>query len=97
MELSVAGGDSFKLKERFANFQNVPELLKMFHTFADVKTAEDLQLPTPDLVEREDGKGTAAQSGDLDLTCLWAGAAEVRGATVQFPVSHGHRVSGSLP
>lgn len=56
MELSVAGGDSFKLKERFAKFQNVPELLKMFHTFADVKTAEDLQLPTPDLVEREDGK-----------------------------------------
>ncbi|WIG19338.1 helicase-related protein [Kocuria rosea] len=56
MELSVAGGDSFKMKERFAKFQNVPELLKMFHTFADVKTAEDLQLPTPDLVEREDGK-----------------------------------------
>ncbi|WJZ68603.1 helicase-related protein [Kocuria rosea] len=56
MELSVAGGDNFKMKERFAKFQNVPELLKMFHTFADVKTAEDLQLPTPDLVEREDGK-----------------------------------------
>lgn len=56
MELSVAGGDRFKMKERFAKFQNVPELLKMFHTFADVKTAEDLQLPTPNLVEREDGK-----------------------------------------
>ncbi len=55
MELSVAGGDNFKLKERFAKFQNVPELLKMFHTFADVKTAEDLQLPTPDLVKRDDG------------------------------------------
>ena len=46
MELSVAGGDNFKLKERFAKFQNGPELLKMFHTFADVKTAEDLKLPT---------------------------------------------------
>lgn len=56
MEMTVAGGDNFKMKERFAKFQNVPELLKMFHTFADVKTAEDLQLPTPDLVEREDGK-----------------------------------------
>lgn len=56
MELSVAGGDQFKLKERFAKFQNVPELLKMFHTFADVKTAEDLQLPVPDLAVREDGK-----------------------------------------
>jgi N12 class adenine-specific DNA methylase len=46
MELSVAGGDRFKLKSRFAKFQNVPELLKMFHTFADVKTAEDMKLPT---------------------------------------------------
>lgn len=55
MEMSVAGGDKFKMKERFAKFQNVPELLKMFHTFADVKTAEDLQLPVPDLAEREDG------------------------------------------
>ncbi len=52
MELSVAGGDRFKLKSRFAKFQNVPELLKMFHTFADVKTAEDLNLPTPDLAPR---------------------------------------------
>ncbi|MET3952838.1 helicase-related protein [Arthrobacter sp. UYEF36] len=52
MELSVAGGDRFKLKSRFAKFQNVPELLKMFHTFADVKTAEDLKLPVPDLAPR---------------------------------------------
>ncbi|MDP9886087.1 N12 class adenine-specific DNA methylase [Sinomonas atrocyanea] len=52
MELSVAGGDRFKLKARFAKFQNVPELLRMFHTFADVKTAEDLKLPVPDLAER---------------------------------------------
>ncbi|WP_240987098.1 helicase-related protein [Arthrobacter sp. Soil736] len=56
MELSVAGGDRFKLKSRFAKFQNVPELLKMFHTFADVKTAEDLKLPVPTLAPR-DGDG----------------------------------------
>jgi len=56
MELSVAGGDRFKLKSRFAKFQNVPELLKMFHTFADVKTAEDLKLPVPALAPR-DGDG----------------------------------------
>lgn len=56
MEMTVAGGDSFKMKERFSKFQNVPELLKMFHTFADVKTAEDLQLPVPDIEEREDGR-----------------------------------------
>nr|WP_176704916.1 helicase-related protein [Arthrobacter sp.] len=56
MEMSVAGGDNFKMKERFAKFQNVPELLKMFHTFADVKTAEDLQLPVPKVAARDDGK-----------------------------------------
>nr|AXV46528.1 helicase [Arthrobacter sp.] len=56
MEMSVAGGDKFTLKERFSKFQNVPELLKMFHTFADVKTAEDLKLPVPAMAAREDGK-----------------------------------------
>ncbi|MCQ9165485.1 helicase-related protein [Arthrobacter sp. STN4] len=56
MEMSVAGGENFKMKERFAKFQNVPELLKMFHTFADVKTAEDLKLPVPKLAARDDGK-----------------------------------------
>ncbi|MFF0991577.1 hypothetical protein [Kocuria nitroreducens] len=56
MELSVAGGDHSKLKDRFAKFQNAPELLKTFHTFADVKTAKDLKLPARELVEREDGK-----------------------------------------
>ncbi|MBG6218980.1 N12 class adenine-specific DNA methylase [Arthrobacter sp. CAN_A6] len=56
MEMTVAGGDSIKMKERFSKFQNVPELLKMFHTFADVKTAEMLKLPVPDIEEREDGR-----------------------------------------
>jgi N12 class adenine-specific DNA methylase len=56
MEMTVAGGDSFKMKERFSKFQNVPELLKMFHTFADVKTAEMLKLPVPDIEKREDGR-----------------------------------------
>lgn len=71
MEMSVAGGDKFKMKERFARFQNVPELLRMFHTFADVKTAEDLKLPVPALAEREDGKRaprmvTVQPSGELE-------------------------------
>ncbi len=56
MELSVAGGDRFTLKSRFAMFPNVPELLKMFHTFADVNTAEDLKLPIPKPAPR-DGDG----------------------------------------
>ena len=35
---------------RFAKFANVPELLRMFHVPADVKTADDLKLPTPAIV-----------------------------------------------
>ena len=41
---------------RFARFQNVPEMLRLWHVFADVKTAEDLQLPAPELAERPDGQ-----------------------------------------
>ena len=42
-------GSRFKMQSRFAKFRNVPELLRMWHVSADIKTAEDLQLPTPDL------------------------------------------------
>ncbi len=56
LELPVAGGTTFKVKDRFAKFVNVPELLTVFHRFGDVKTAEDLNLPTPALVARADGQ-----------------------------------------
>ena len=37
-----ATGVNYKLKSRFASFQNVPELLAMYRTFADVVTKNDL-------------------------------------------------------
>lgn len=48
MELKPEG-TGFRQTTRFAKFRNVPELLRMFHTFADVKLAEDLNLRTPNL------------------------------------------------
>ena len=54
-ELAVARGGRFKVKSRFARFTNVPELLAMFHAFGDVKTAADLDLPTPAIQARDDG------------------------------------------
>jgi len=48
LELSPSG-TGFRTKSRFAKFNNVPELLRLWHQVADVKTAEDLHLPTPDL------------------------------------------------
>jgi hypothetical protein len=52
VELAPEGGDSFRIKSRFARFRNVPELLRIWHMFADVKTAADLDLPVPRLAER---------------------------------------------
>lgn len=49
-------GSSFRMNTRFAKFRNVPELLRMWHLSADIKTAADLNLNTPDLAEREDGR-----------------------------------------
>ena len=47
VELAPEGGDSFRLKSRFARFRNVPEMLRMFHVAADIKTADDLSSPSP--------------------------------------------------
>jgi N12 class adenine-specific DNA methylase len=52
VELAPEGGDSFRVKTRFARFRNVPEMLRMWHVFADVKTASQLSLPVPDLAPR---------------------------------------------
>ena len=40
---------SLRENRRFAKFVNLPELLQIFHSFADVKTADMLDLKRPDL------------------------------------------------
>jgi hypothetical protein len=42
-------GSGYRMHTRFAKFVNLPELLSMFRTFADVQTADMLKLPRPDL------------------------------------------------
>jgi N12 class adenine-specific DNA methylase len=42
-------GSSYRMQTRFARFQNVPELLTLYRQVADVRTSDDLRLPTPDL------------------------------------------------
>lgn len=59
MEMAVTAGGTYQLKTRFARFQNVPEMLRAWHLAADVKTAEDLQLPAPPLKPRPDGERLA--------------------------------------
>lgn len=45
----LADGSSIGVRTRFSEFQNLPELIKMFRTFADVRTLAELNLPTPKL------------------------------------------------
>jgi N12 class adenine-specific DNA methylase len=69
MEMAPTG-NGFRLKTRFSKFSNVPEMLRMWSVFADVKTAADLRLPTPDLAARDDGQrapATAAVPPTVEL------------------------------
>ena len=42
-------GSGYRMHTRFAKFINLPELLSMFRTVADVQTADMLNLPRPDV------------------------------------------------
>lgn len=42
-------GSGYRMNTRFAKFVNLPELLSMFRSFADVQTADMLHLPRPEL------------------------------------------------
>ena len=42
-------GKGFRAKTRFNKFHNMPEFMTMFKSFADIKTADQLNLPTPEL------------------------------------------------
>ena len=42
-------GTGYRVKTRFAKFNNIPELMAMFKEVADVQTAETLKLPVPEV------------------------------------------------
>ena len=48
VELDITGAE-YREIERFSHFVNMPELARLFREIADVKTAEDLKLPTPEV------------------------------------------------
>lgn len=49
-------GQGFQMRARLAKYANVPELSLMMRTYGDVRTPEDLALPTPQLTQRDDGE-----------------------------------------
>ncbi|MFM7318743.1 MAG: DEAD/DEAH box helicase family protein, partial [bacterium] len=54
MEISP-DGSSLRPRSRFARFINIPELQQMFRAFADVQTAEMLDLPRPTIAGGKPG------------------------------------------
>ena len=42
-------GTSYRARTRFAKFFNLPELMNLFKEVADIKTADQLHLPTPEV------------------------------------------------
>jgi len=42
-------GTGYRARTRFAKFFNLPELMNMFKETADIKTADQLNLPTPEV------------------------------------------------
>ena len=64
LELAPDGG-SYRMHTRFARFHNVPELLTLYRQVADVRTAEDLDLPTPALAGGKPETVVVAGSDEL--------------------------------
>jgi N12 class adenine-specific DNA methylase/predicted ABC-type ATPase len=95
MELKPEG-TGFRQTTRFAKFRNVPELLRMFHTFADVKMADDLKLPTPNL---DGGKAALVVVPSSDALAEYIGelgerADAVRNGAVEPEVDNMLKISG---
>lgn len=57
VEVNPAG--ALRVRQRISQFKNMPELLTMWSTFADVKRREQLDLKVPDLERDADGRRVA--------------------------------------
>ncbi len=58
-------GSGYRMHTRFAKFVNLPELLTMFRTFADVQTADMLKLPRPEIAGGKPHVVASAASPEL--------------------------------
>ena len=70
LELSP-DGSRYRMQSRFAKFRNVPELLRMWHVVADIKTAEDLNLPTPGPARRPGAETVVVPPSDRAANRSW--------------------------
>ncbi len=89
-------GSGYRMHTRFAKFVNLPELLSMFRSFADVQTADMLHLPRP---STEGGKPQiTATPGSPELKeyvgTLVARAQKLRASKVDPSVDNMLKITG---
>ncbi len=89
-------GATYRMHSRFARFANVPELLRIFRSVADVRSTDQLHLPIPDLTG--DGPRTIVVPASADLRAyvndLADRAEHVRNRSVQPEEDNMLKISG---
>ncbi|HUE15276.1 MAG TPA: DEAD/DEAH box helicase family protein [Planctomycetaceae bacterium] len=89
-------GSGYRMHTRFAKFINLPELLSMFRTFADVQTADMLNLPRPGMAGGKPYIVAASASEPLKefIKTLTARAERLRTARVDPSVDNMLKITG---
>ena len=89
-------GASYRMTTRFARYRNVPELLTLFRQIADVRTTDQLALPTPQLAGGKPETVIVAASAQLTdyVTTLAERADAVRNRRVDPTEDNMLKISG---
>src|ERR1700731_3779053 len=89
-------GSGYRMHTRFAKFINLPELLSMFRTFADVQTADMLNLPRPTIAGGRPQIAAAPASEPLKafIQTLTKRAEKLRTSRVDPSVDNLHKITG---
>ncbi len=89
-------GSGYRMHTRFARFVNLPELLTMFRSFADVQTADMLKLPRPDVAGGKPHVVASPGSPELKeyVQTLVARSEKLRGGGVDPHVDNMLKITG---
>ncbi len=89
-------GSGYRMHTRFAKFVNLPELLSMFRSFADVQTADMLHLPRPEIDGGKPHISAAPASPQLKeyVGTLVERAQKLRGSKIDPRVDNMLKITG---
>lgn len=69
LELKPAG-DGFRMKNRFAKFKNLPELMNMYKEFADIQMADTLHIPNVPTMQTGKPIIVTSKPDELQKKCM---------------------------